>query len=707
VKAAVSRALVGLGLIAAVVVTLVVAPVATTTPSAPAQAADLSYFDPGNIISDAVFFDGLAMDAGAIQAFLDARGSACRVGADGSPCLKNYRMNTTDRAADNLCGGYRGALNESAATVIARVAATCRVNPRVLLVLLQKEMGLVTTTAPTAKKYERAAGYACPDTANGGCDPTYAGLQNQLYRSAWQYQRYAASPGSYQYKAGRNNIIQWHPNAGCGSSTVYIANQATAGLYIYTPYRPNQAALNAGYGTGDGCSSYGNRNFWNYFTDWFGSTQSAGGAAIYAKWQSLGGSAGQMGVPTSPFICGLANGGCYQVFAGGRIYWSPATGAWNQWGVIFDKWYSTGTEWGTLGYPTTDVFCGLVGGGCFQHFERGSVYYSPSSGTHMVLGVMRDTWSSVGWENSRELGYPVMDVACGLVGGGCYQAFQSGSVYWSPASGARIVTGDMATKWTALGREWGALGYPVMNRACGLVNGGCYQAFQNGTLYSAPGVGTFYAQGGIGYTWMSRGAENGPLGYPSGDQLCGLAGGGCAQDFQYGSVFWSPATGAQVVSGPTRAKYDAVGRERGILGYPTVEMACGLVRGGCFQVFQHGTVYQSPAGTYIAKGGLGHTWMLLGAENGSMGYPVSDEYCGLRENGCFQLFENGSVYYAPATGAYAVDGPIRDAWLAQGAENGWWGYPTGKPQRVAAAVTQRFERGTATWDTTAGTVTFG
>ncbi|MGO2521374.1 MAG: FG-GAP repeat domain-containing protein, partial [Microbacterium sp.] len=35
-------------------------------------------------------------------------------------------------------------------------------------------------------------------------------------------------------------------------------------------------ALRAGYGTGDGCSSYGNRNLYNYFTDWFGSTQTTG-----------------------------------------------------------------------------------------------------------------------------------------------------------------------------------------------------------------------------------------------------------------------------------------------------------------------------------------------------------------------------------------------------------------------------------------------
>jgi hypothetical protein len=51
---------------------------------------------------------------------------------------------------------------------------------------------------------------------------------------------------------------------------VFIENQATANLYIYTPYTPNSAALAAGYGSAP-CGAYGNRNFFLYFSDWFGS----------------------------------------------------------------------------------------------------------------------------------------------------------------------------------------------------------------------------------------------------------------------------------------------------------------------------------------------------------------------------------------------------------------------------------------------------
>src|SRR5690606_17254112 len=75
----------------------------------------------------------------------------------------------------------------------------------------------------------------------------------------------------YNYRAGQVNNVLYHPKAACGSAPVFIANQATAGLYNYTPYQPNTAALNNLYGTGDSCSSYGNRNFWRLYWDWFGS----------------------------------------------------------------------------------------------------------------------------------------------------------------------------------------------------------------------------------------------------------------------------------------------------------------------------------------------------------------------------------------------------------------------------------------------------
>ncbi|GAA1055650.1 hypothetical protein GCM10017608_23040 [Agromyces luteolus] len=236
-----------------------------------AAAADARDFDPGMIISDQVFYDRSTMSVSAIQSFLNARVPTCAA-TSGPTCLKSYRTNTTSKPGESgRCSAYAGRSNQSAAQIIYDVAQVCGINPRSLIVLLEKEQSLVTDSSPTDRQYRSATGYGCPDTAD--CDSQYYGFFNQVYSAALQFKRYAAAPTGRAYEAGRNNSILYHPNTACGTKTVYIKNQATAGLYLYTPYTPNAAALAKLYGTGDSCSSYGNRNFWRLFTDWFGSTK--------------------------------------------------------------------------------------------------------------------------------------------------------------------------------------------------------------------------------------------------------------------------------------------------------------------------------------------------------------------------------------------------------------------------------------------------
>ncbi len=249
-----------------------------------------SQFDAGNIISDSVFFNGSSMSVYDIQNFLNAKMPNCDTWGTqpyggttraayasskgvGTPftCLKNYSQSVPSVAGNQYCGGGMTGGNKSSAGILYDVAQACNINPKVLLILLQKEQSLVTDDWPWPVQYRSAAGYGCPDTAP--CDAEYYGFFNQVYQAAKAYNRYRINAADYNYRAGRNNTILWNPNVGCGSSTVYIQNQATAGLYVYTPYRPNQAALNNLYGTGDGCSSYGNRNFWRMYNDWFGSTR--------------------------------------------------------------------------------------------------------------------------------------------------------------------------------------------------------------------------------------------------------------------------------------------------------------------------------------------------------------------------------------------------------------------------------------------------
>lgn len=244
----------------------------------PAVALSGSDFKAGRIIDDGVFTDKNAMNPQQIQSFLNSKvpncdtsgsktsewggGTRAQYGtAHGTPppytCLKDYREGT-----------------RSAAQIIYEAGQNYGINPQVLLALIQREQGLITDDWPWPVQYDWATGYGCPDTGPNhsiNCDG-YEGFTNQVDKAAWQFKLYANNPNDYNFVPHRNNTIQWSPQPECGTSTVYIENQATASLYNYAPYRPNQAALDNLYGTGDGCSAYANRNFWRYFNDWFGSS---------------------------------------------------------------------------------------------------------------------------------------------------------------------------------------------------------------------------------------------------------------------------------------------------------------------------------------------------------------------------------------------------------------------------------------------------
>ncbi|MCA9332285.1 hypothetical protein KDA00_00225 [Candidatus Saccharibacteria bacterium] len=258
-------------------------------------------FRAGRIIDDHIFFDSNALGVSDIQAFLNSKVPSCDTngtqpysgttrGAYGTSrgypppytCLKDYQQNVPYMPADSYCSGAVGGGTKSAAQIIKDVSVACSVSPKVMLVLLQKEQSLLTDDWPWSIQYTKATGYGCPDSSlpvsvdanQNGCYDDVEGFFNQIYYAARQYQRYSKDASSFSYRFNRTNYIQYNPNTGCGGTNIFIENQATAGLYNYTPYQPNSAALANLYGTGDGCSAYGNRNFWRLYTDWFGSTVS-------------------------------------------------------------------------------------------------------------------------------------------------------------------------------------------------------------------------------------------------------------------------------------------------------------------------------------------------------------------------------------------------------------------------------------------------
>jgi hypothetical protein len=275
-----------------------------------------SSWQAGRIIEDSIFTNADNMSVGDIQAFLNAQVPNCDTWGTGiarefnssltrsnyaasqgwsAPpyvCLKDYTevpktgpgaivpdnsFNHFDLNTKKLLPVPNGL---SAAQLIYDAAQKYKINPRVLLVKLATESSgpLTSDTWPLYSQYKYAMGAHCPDSGPGGsanCDANYAGFSLQVSEAAallrWYLDSMTQSWWSYK-KPFQTNYVLWNVEpSGCGGNNVFINTKATAALYTYTPYQPNGAALNNMYGKGDGCSAYGNRNFWRVYYDWFGS----------------------------------------------------------------------------------------------------------------------------------------------------------------------------------------------------------------------------------------------------------------------------------------------------------------------------------------------------------------------------------------------------------------------------------------------------
>lgn len=387
-----------------------------------------------------------------------------------------------------------------------------------------------------------------------------------------------------------------------------------------------------------------------------------------------------LGVPNSSINCGLVGGGCQQDFAIATIYRTPVGDIRLVANPIRSTYWANAGQGGPLGYPTTDQRCGLARGACVQEFIGGDIFITPTTGTHAITGAILTMWDEAGGENS-ELGYPTSKTYCGLVGGGCQQDFQGGSAYLTPANAVYAVVASYRGLYWAKGGQGGALGYAVSDKRCGLVAGGCQQDFQGGTIYVTPAGGTFAVQGALRDSYWAQAGQGGPLGYPTANHVCGLAGGGCQQDFTSGSIYLSPSGGAYTVTNPARSVYWAKAGHGGALGYPTTERRCGLTGGGCIQDFQGGSIYESPfGGVFSVQGAIRASYWSAGGHNSGLGYPTGDQVCGLPRSGCQQNFQEGTVSLTGNSAAVVSPNPFSSRWLELGGVFGYLGYPVDSPR---------------------------
>ena len=95
------------------------------------------------------------------------------------------------------------------------------------------------------------------------------------------------------------------------------------------------------------------------------------------RWTVLGGVSG-LGLPVTDETPLGTGAGVYQVFAKGKIFWSPSTGAQPVYGAIGAAYDGLGAEYSRLGLPTRAEYA--VPGGTRADFQHGELSWSSTTG---------------------------------------------------------------------------------------------------------------------------------------------------------------------------------------------------------------------------------------------------------------------------------------------------------------------------------------
>ncbi len=315
---------------------------------------------------------------------------------------------------------------------------------------------------------------------------------------------------------------------------------------------------------------------------------------IDKKYASLGGSGGFLGPVVQAERAITGTDGRYAIYRYGRIYWRPATGAWEVHGSILDVHQLHRGIWGPLGYPTSDVLSHPDGRSRYSRFEAGRIY----------------RW----------------------------------------ARGTFAVHGAICLRHEANGGVTGALGYPTSNTLTSSEGRSQYVNFERGRIYLYD-RGNFEIHGSIFTRHEGLGGVHGRYGYPTSDTRSTDR--SFYSNFERGRIYALSGTWVAGVEGSVYMKHESLGGVHGLLGYPLVDTADVGDQRGRFGRFERGNVYSSNVGTCEVHGPILAAYLNRGGPRGLLGYPVTDTYSDgtLRR----QRYERGRLTYDPATGLVTQD----------------------------------------------------
>lgn len=307
---------------------------------------------------------------------------------------------------------------------------------------------------------------------------------------------------------------------------------------------------------------------------------------------------------------------------------------------------ASGGDGGPLGPRNGDVY--PIGAGFGQNFAGGKIFFTPATGAHVMSGAILDKYESLGGPGDGDLGFPTIDEGAGKAPDSRNTTFSASDnpvIFWTPENGAHVVRGPINAAWDKLGGSAGSLGVPTDDETYGgaLIT----QKFTGGEVSYNTRDKTFSTvppdlagqladlsipddpAAAIGAARRAAGGPLGPLGAAQGPPYQ-IGKDGLGQNFAGGKIFYSPATGANVVSGQVLAKYESVGGPEGDLGFPISSEADGGLatasRVSRFAAEDKPVVFWTPEyGAVIVRGAMNAAWDRLGGAKGALGAPMADQ----------------------------------------------------------------------------------